>query len=83
MKEIIKIVKSFEDSSVLPEGVSETIQNWAQEPRGGFLIMLLGILGASLIGNTLTGSGILRTGEGIVRAGYGSKIKDNRYKIDF
>ena len=45
--------------------------------------MLLGILGASLIGNTLTGSGILRTGEGIVRAGYGSKIKDNRYKIDF
>ena len=33
--------------------------------------MLLGTLGASLLGNLLTGKGIYRAGEGIVRAGYG------------
>ena len=41
----------------------------------GFLSMLLGTLGASLLGNLLSGKGIVRTGEGIVRAGYGSSIK--------
>ena len=36
--------------------------------------MLLGTLGASLLGNLLTGGkGIVRTGDGIVRAGEGSK----------
>ena len=54
MKDIIKIVKSLEDSSLLPEGVSKTIQNEAKEHRGGFLSMLLGILGASLLRNILT-----------------------------
>ena len=48
MKKIIEIVKSLEHSSLLPEGVSETIQNEAKEQRGGFLSMLLGTLGASL-----------------------------------
>ena len=55
MKDIIKLVKSLEDSSLLPEGVSETIQNEAKELRGGFLSMLLGTLGASLLGNILAG----------------------------
>ena len=40
--------------------------------------MLLGTLGASLIGNLLTGKGIVRAGEGIVRAGYGSSIKKEK-----
>ena len=62
MKDIIKIVKSLEDSSLLPEGVSETIQNEAKEQRGGFLSMLLGTLGASLLGNILAGKGINRAG---------------------
>ena len=53
MKDIIKIVKSLEDSSLLPQGFSETIQNEVKEQRGGFLSMLLGTLGASLLGNTL------------------------------
>ena len=51
MKNIIKIVKSLEDSSLLPEGVSETIQSEAKEQRVGFLSMLLHKLGASLLGN--------------------------------
>ena len=62
MKDIIKLVKSLEDSSLLPEGVSETIQNEAKELRGGFLSMLLGTLGASLLGNILAGRGINRAG---------------------
>ena len=70
MKDIIKIVKSLEDSSLLPEGVSETIQNEAEEQRGRFLIMLLGTLGISLLGNTLTGKGINRAGEEVIRAYY-------------
>ena len=37
MKDIIKIVKSIKDSTLLPERVSKTIQNEAKEQRGGFL----------------------------------------------
>ena len=77
MDDILKIVKSLEDSGVLLKGVSETIQNEAKEQRGGFLSMLLGTLGASLLGDLLTknlsGKGTIRAGEGAVRAGYGSK----------
>ena len=77
MDDILKIVKSLEDSGVLLKGVSETIQNEAKEQRGGFLNMLLGTLGASLLGdlltNNLSGKGVVRAGEGAVRAGYGSK----------
>ena len=40
-----------------------------------FLSMLLGTLGASLLGNLLTGKGFVRAGEGTIRAGYGSSIK--------
>ena len=55
MKGIIKIVKFLQDTSLSPEGVSETIQNEAKEQRRGFLSILLGTLGASLLGNNLTG----------------------------
>ena len=83
MKDIIEIVKSLEDSSLLPEGVSETIQNKAKEQRGGFLSMLLGTLGVSLLGNILAGKGINRAGEGIARAEYGNKRQDYEKKKDF
>ena len=55
MKKVIEMVESLEDSSLLPEGVSKTIQNEAKEQRGGFLSMLLGTLGASLLENILGG----------------------------
>ena len=58
MKEIIELVESLEDSGLLPEGDSETIQNKAREQKGGFLSMLLGTLGASLFGNILARKGI-------------------------
>ena len=77
MDDILKIVKSLENSGVLLKGVSETIQHEAKEQRGRFLSMLLGTLGASLLGDVLSkglsGKGVIRTGEGTVRAGYGSK----------
>ena len=83
MKDIIRIVKSFEDSGLLMEAGSETIQNEAKGQKGGFLSMLLGALGASLLENILTGPGINRAGEGIVRAGYGNKRQDYENKMDF
>ena len=77
MDDILKIVKSLEDSGVLLKGVSETIQHEAKEQRGGFLSMLLGMLGASLLGDVLSkglsGTGVIRADEGAIRAGYGSK----------
>ena len=68
---IIKIVKSLEDSGLLLKGVTKTVQNEVKEQKGGFLSMLLGTLGASLLGNLLTGKGIYRAGKGkgINRAG--------------
>ena len=77
MDDILKIVKSLEDSGLLLKGVSETIPHEAKEQRGGFLSMLLGTLGASLLGDvlskSLSGKGVIRAGEGTIRAGYGSK----------
>ena len=74
MKDIIKIVKSIEDSGLLLKGVSETIRNEAKEQKGGFLSMLLGTLIVSLLGNILTGKGINRASERAIRAGHGNKI---------
>ena len=77
MDDILKIVKSLENSSVLLKGVSKTIQHEAKEQRGGFLSMLLGTLGASLLGDVLSkglsGKGVIRPGEGTIRDGYDSK----------
>ena len=53
--DIIKIAKSLEDSALLLKGVTEAVQNEVKEQKEGFLSMLLGTLGASLLGNTLTG----------------------------
>ena len=70
------------------KGVTETVQNEVKKQKGGSLSMLLGKLGARLLGNLLTvrginiagkGSGINKAGEGIVRAGYRSRSS----KMDF
>ena len=85
MGDIIKIVKSLEDSNLLLKGVTETVQNEVQEQKGGFVSMLLGILGASLLGNLLTGKGIYRAGKGkgINRAGERIVGAGFRNKTDF
>ena len=76
MNDIMKIIKALEKSGILLSGVGKTIENEVKEQKGGFLSMLLGTPGASLLGNLLTGGkGIMRAGEGIMRAGYGAKKK--------
>ena len=72
----MKIIETLENSGILLKGVSKKIENETKEQRGGFLNMLLGTLGASLLGNLLTGGKfIMRAGDGILRAGSGSKKK--------
>ena len=72
IKDILKIVKSLEDSGILLKGVSETIKDEAKEQKGAFFSMLLGTLEASLLGDLLTKI-LSGKGEGTIRAGYGSK----------
>ena len=71
----MKIIESLENSGILLKGISKTIENETKEQRGGFLSMLLCKLGASLLGNLLTGKGMMRAFEGIIRAGEGSGSK--------
>ena len=94
MNDITKIVPALEDSNILLKGVTKTVENETKEQKGAFLSMLLGTLGASLLGNLLTGKGMVRAGygrplsppsqnnkgKGIVRAGYGNQLKN---KMDF
>ena len=75
MNDIMKIIEALENSGVLLKAVIKTIENETKEQRGGFLSMLLGTLGASLLGNLLSGKGLARAGEGIVRTGEGVKKK--------
>ena len=80
MNDITKIVQALEDSNVSLKEVTKTIRNETKEQKGKFLSMLLGTLGASLLGNILAGKGIVRTGsgnkkeKGIARAGTGKQL---------
>ena len=92
IEDLIKIVKSLEDSGLFLNSVTESVQNEVKEQRGGFLSMLLDTLGASLLGNLLggkgaiatsqgqvvnkKGKGIHRAGEGVIRAGEGYNKMD-------
>ena len=81
LKDIMKVIEAQENSGILLKGVSKTTENETKEQRGGFLSMLLVTLGASLLGNLLTGGkGIMRVGGGIVRAGAG---KGSKRKLKF
>ena len=73
MQDLLKIVKSLEDSGLLLDGITETVKNEVKEQKGGFLSMLLGTIGASLLGNMLAGRDVIRAGKGTIRDGYGSK----------
>ena len=72
IEDIMKIVKSLEESGLLIKGFGETFTNEVKEQKGGFLGMLLGTVGASLFGNLLTsqGQGTIREGKGTIRGGH-------------
>ena len=69
MKGFMEIVKHFEESGLLNKVVSKTIQNEAKEEKVGFIDMLLGTEGASLLGKMLEGKGVIKAGEGTLRKG--------------
>ena len=75
MNDIIKIIEALENSGILLKGVTKKIENETKEQRERFLSMLLGTLGASLLGNLLSGKGLACAGEGIIRAG--ERVKKN------
>ena len=72
MDHIMKIIKSLKESGLLTKGVTKTTKNEAKEQRSGFLGMLLGTIGASLLENILTGKGVIRAGDGTIQAGVGT-----------
>ena len=80
MNDILKIFQALEDSNILLKGLTKNIKNETKEQEEGFLGILLGTLEASLLGNVLTGKGMLRAGygkkegTGTLRVGYGSKM---------
>ena len=51
INDIMKIVQALEDSNILLKRVTKTFKNETKEQKGGYLSMLLGTLGASLLGN--------------------------------
>ena len=69
MNDIMKRVKSLDEFGLFIKGVSELIENEAKEQKGGFLSMLLGTLGANLLGNMLAGKGVIRAGEDTIMEG--------------
>ena len=91
MNDIMKITNALEKSGILLSSVGKTIENKVKEQKGGFLSMLLGTLGASLLGNLLTGGKeimragevIMRAGKGIMRAGEGVKKKNLKSLLPF
>ena len=64
MNDIMKIVQALKDSNILLKGVTKIIKNETKEQKGGFVSILLDTLGASFLGNLLTGKGIVRAGSG-------------------
>ena len=82
LEDFLKIVKSLEDSGISLEGVSETIKNEAKEQNGGFLSILLGTLGVSLLGDMFVGKGVTRARKGTAKVGFESKMSSFKKIID-
>ena len=80
MNDIMKIIQALEDCNILLKVVTKTSKSETKEQKGGFLSILLGTLGASLLGNMSAGKWIIRAGsgnkkgKGIVRADYGKEL---------
>ena len=82
MNDIMKVYQALKGSNILLKGVTKPIENETKEQKRWFSRMLFGTLGASLLGNMLTGKEKLaagygnKEGKGIVRACHGSSIKN-------
>ena len=87
LNDIMKIVQALQDSGTLLIGVTKAIKYETKEQKGGFLSMLLGTLGASLLGDllikNLSGKETVRAGEGTIRAGEGIKTEKSNFPTSF
>ena len=74
MNNIMKIIKSLEESGLLTKGVNETIKTETKEQNRRFVSMLLRTLGVGLLGNLLPGKGAITASQdpGKIRAGKGT-----------
>ena len=68
MEDIMKIVKTLEETGLLIQGISKTIKNETKEQKGRFLSMLLGTLAASILRDALEGRRVIKAGKGAIRA---------------
>ena len=68
MEDIMKTVKSPEESGLIIKGINETIKNESKEHKDGFLEILLDTLAASLLGSASTERRVTKAGEGTIRA---------------
>ena len=80
MDDIIRIIKSLENSGILIDGVSETVRHEIKKKEGGFFVMLLGTLNVSLLEYMLIGKGVMRAWKGVVRAGREYNNTDHSHK---
>ena len=69
MKDIMKMVKSLEESGLLIKWTSETIKDKKKKKKSGFLPILLETLADSILGNALTEKGVIRAGKRVLRGG--------------
>ena len=63
MEDIMKIGKLLEELGLPLKGISEIIKYEEKEQKGRFLLMLLGRLNASILGNVLSGRGVIRASQ--------------------
>ena len=77
MRNLLKVIKFLENSRLLLEGITDTVENEVKEQNGSFLSTLMSILASTLLSSMLSGKGVIRAGKGTIRAGYGSKKFDS------
>ena len=71
LHDIMKIIKSFEESGLFMNGVSEIVKTEVKKQKGGFLRMSAATFGASLLGIILTGKRLVKNGDGVIPADEG------------
>ena len=75
---VMKIVKFLKQAGFLIKAVSESIENDAKDQRSGFLGMLLGTLGTSLLESLLAEKEVIPAGEETTTAGEGEIYTSRR-----
>ena len=65
MEDVMKIIKSLDESGILIKCITKTIENETKKQIVGFLAIFSGTVGASLLGNIFAGKSLIRAGEGV------------------